>query len=71
MVRWHPKKDDQILVITSMNYTADLVAKTLFELHEIKDKVSRIYSSSEENIFNVEIKKLPEWSVIYQMIFKQ
>ena len=71
MVRWHPKKDDQILVITSMNYTADLVAKTLFELHKIKDKVSRIYSSSEENIFNVEIKKLPEWSVIYQMIYKQ
>ena len=71
MVRWHPKKDDQILVITSMNYTADLVAKTLFELHDIKDKVSRIYSSFEENIFNVEIKKLPEWSVIYQMIFKQ
>ena len=54
-----------------MNYTADLVAKTLFELHKIKDKVSRIYSSSEENIFNVEIKKLPEWSVIYQMIYKQ
>jgi len=52
-----------------MNYTADLVAKTLFELPDIKDKVSRIYSSSEENIFNVEIRKLPEWSVIYQMIF--
>ena len=54
-----------------MNYTADLVAKTLFELPDIKDKVSRIYSSFEENIFNVEIKKLPEWSLIYQMIFKQ
>ena len=70
MARWHSKEDDQILVITSMNYTADLVAKTLFELPDIKDKVSRIYSSSEENIFNVEIRKLPEWSVVYQMIFK-
>jgi hypothetical protein len=53
-----------------MNYTADLVAQTLFERPDIKNKVSRIYSFSEENIFNVKIRKLPEWSVIYQMIFK-
>jgi len=52
-----------------MNFTADLVAKALFELEDIKDKVSRIYSASREDIFNVEIHKLPEWSVIYQMIY--
>ena len=32
--------------------------------------VARTYSAAREDIFNVKIKELPEYSVIYKMLFK-
>ena len=63
----HP--GEQILVATSMNFTADLVADALYGLEVIKDKVCRVYSDMREDIFNVNIKELPEWSILYKMLF--
>ena len=59
----------QILVATSMNFTADLVAEALFGLEVLKDKICRVYSATREDIFNVNIHELPEWSIIYKMLF--
>mmetsp|Transcript_1551 Transcript_1551/g.2136 ORF Transcript_1551/g.2136 Transcript_1551/m.2136 type:complete len:125 (-) Transcript_1551:1538-1912(-) len=64
----HPK--EQILVATSMNFTADLVAEALFHLEVLKKGVCRVYSASREDIFNVNIQELPEWSIIYKMLFE-
>ena len=63
----HP--EEQILVATSMNFTADLVAEALFNLQVIKDKVCRVYSTSREDIFNISINELPEWSILHKMLF--
>lgn len=63
----HP--NDQILVATSMNFTADLVAEALYGIELLKTKVCRVYSTSREDIFNVNIRELPEWSIIHQMLF--
>ena len=52
-----------------MNFTADLVAEALYQLDAIKDKMCRVYSASREDIFNVSIQELPEWSIIYKMLF--
>ena len=52
-----------------MNFTADLVADALFNIEMIKDKVCRVYSTSREDIFNVNISELPEWSILHQMLF--
>ena len=52
-----------------MNFTADLVAQALFNLQEIKDKICRVYSTSREDIFNICIKELPEWSILHKMLF--
>ena len=52
-----------------MNFTADLVATTLFGLEVLKNKVCRVYSTQKEDIFNVSIKELPEWSILYKMLF--
>lgn len=60
---------EQILVATSMNLTADLVAEALYEIEAIKDMICRVNSTSREDIFNVDIKELPEWSMIYKMLF--
>ena len=54
-----------------MNLTADLVAEALYGLEVLKDKICRVYSASREDIFNVNIKELPEWSIIYKMLFDQ
>lgn len=62
----HPK--EQILVATSMNFTADLVAQALFGIQAIKDQVCRVYSTSREDIFNIDIKELPEWSILYKLL---
>jgi len=35
----------------------------------IKEKVCRVYSSSREDIFNVKISELPEWSILHKMLF--
>lgn len=61
---------EQILVVTSMNLTADLVAEALYKIEVIKDMICRVYSTSREDIFNVNIKELPEWSIIYKMLFE-
>ena len=58
-------------MITSMNFTADLVADALFNIQVIQgsNSVCRVQSNAAEDIFNVEIAKLPEWSLLYNMIF--
>lgn len=67
MIMQHP--NDQILVATSMNFTADLVAEALYNLDVIRNKVCRVYSDTREDIFNVNIKELPEWSILHKMLF--
>ena len=67
MCRQHP--NEQTLVVTSMNFTADLVAQALTDIDMIKKKVCRVYSDTREDIFNVNIKDLPEWSILYKMLF--
>ena len=52
-----------------MNFTADLVAQALTSIEMIKKKVCRVYSDTREDIFNVNIKDLPEWSILYKMLF--
>ena len=49
------RPNEPILVATSMNFTADLVADALYQLDAIKDKMCRVYSASREDIFNVSI----------------
>ena len=63
----HPR--EQILVATSMNLTADLVAEALYHLENLKKSVCRVYSASREDIFNVNINELPQWSIIHKMLF--
>ena len=38
------KPNEQILVATSMNLTADLVSEALYKLEVIKKKICRVYS---------------------------
>ena len=52
-----------------MNLTADLVAQTLFGVEMLRDKICRVYSVSREDIFNVNIRELPEWSIIHKMLY--
>ena len=54
-----------------MNYTADLVAAELHKIELIQNHVLRTYSMAREDIFNVKIKELPAYSVIYKMLFDQ
>ena len=54
-----------------MNLTADLVADALYSIETLKDKVCRVYSAKREDIFNLKIKELPEWSIIYKMLFDE
>ena len=53
-----------------MNFTADLVSQELYKLKTIQDSVIRTYSSAREDIFNIKIKDLPEYSILYKMLFK-
>ena len=62
--------NEQTLVATTMNFTADLVAQELFNLELMKNKVLRTYSSSREDLFNIKLKELPEYSVIYKMLYE-
>ena len=54
-----------------MNFTADLVAEELYNIETMRDYVVRTYSQAREDVFNVEVKKLPEFSLLHKMIFKQ
>ena len=54
-----------------MNFTADLISEALYGIQSIKDKVCRVFSSQREDIFNVDIKKLPEWSLLYKLLNDQ
>ena len=67
----HQQPGEQILVATSRNDTADLVAMALYSLEPLKDKICRVYSNSREDIFNVKIHELPEWSIIHKMLFNR
>ena len=43
----------------------------LYSLEPLKDKICRVYSNSREDIFNVKIHELPEWSIIHKMLFNR
>lgn len=62
--------EEQTLVVTTMNFTADLVAEELYKLEIMKPKVLRTYSTSREDLFNIKIKELPEYSTLYKMLFE-
>lgn len=62
--------DEQTLVVTTMNFTADLVAEELYKLELMKPKVLRTYSTSREDLFNIKLKELPEYSTLYKMLYK-
>ena len=62
--------NEQILVATTMNFTADLVAQELFKIEMLKKKVLRLFSSVREDIFNIKIRELPEYSVLYKMLYE-
>lgn len=64
------KPNERILVATSMNFTADLVAEELYKLKLLQAFVVRTYSQAREDIFNIKIKELPEFSVLHKMIYK-
>ena len=61
---------EQVLVATTMNFTADLVAQELYKLKIMQKFVVRTYSQAREDIFNIRIKDLPEYSLIYKMLFE-
>ena len=61
---------EKILVATSMNFTADLVAEELYKLKILQAFVVRTYSQTREDIFNIKLKELPEFSVLHKMIYK-
>ena len=63
----HP--NDKILVITSMNMTADLVAEAIFGIKEMREKVCRVYGTLREDVFNVSLENMPEWSLLYKMFY--
>ena len=64
------KPGEKILVATSMNFTADLVAEELYKLKILQAFVVRTYSQTREDIFNIKLKELPEFSVLHKMIYK-
>ena len=39
--------------MTTMNYTADLLAQELYKIEYIKKLIVRTYSSSKEDLFNL------------------
>ena len=61
---------EQVLVATTMNFTADLVAQELYKLKIMQRFVVRTYSQAREDIFNIRIKDLPEYSLLYKMLFE-
>ena len=54
-----------------MNFTADLVAQELFKLKVVQAFLVRTYSSAREDIFNIKINDLPEYSLLYKMLYKE
>ena len=64
------KPTEQLLVVTTMNFTADLVAEELYKIARIKEYVARTYSTAREDIFNIKVAELPEYSVLYKMLYE-
>ena len=54
-----------------MNFTADLVAEELYKIDMIKKYVARTYSTSREDIFNIKVDELPEYSALYKMLYEE
>ena len=71
LYRQNPER--KILVTTLMEATADLLAKALFEIPEIKEKVCRMYSKFNNEIlsFNFDFYVLPEWCIHHKLLKKQ
>ena len=59
---------EKILVLSTRNETTELLAQALYEIDNIRDEVLRTLSSSKEDIINLELDKLPEYSVLYKII---
>ena len=66
MVRHNPT--ERILVCTTMNYTADLLAEEIYKISDIKDSVLRTFSQQKEDIFNVRFNELKEYSILYKLV---
>ena len=62
---------EPILVATTMNFTADLVAQELYKLKIVQAFIVRTYSSAREDIFNIKIKELPEYSLLHKMLYEE
>ena len=67
MIKQDP--DEKILVCTTMNYTADLLAEEIYKIDDIKNSVLRTFSSKREDIFNVKFNELKEYSILYKLIY--
>ena len=65
------KLTQRILVCTTMNYTADLLAETIYRVDDIKDSVLRTCSYKRENIFSVKFDELEEYSILHKLIFDE
>ena len=67
MLKYQPS--ERILVCTTMNYTADLLAETIYKIDAIKDSVIRTCSHKREDIFSVKIDQLEEYSILYKLFY--
>ena len=63
------RPSERILVCTTMNYTADLLAETIYKIDAIKESVLRTCSHRREDIFSVNFEKLEEYSILYKLIY--
>lgn len=54
-----------------MNFTADLVAEELYNIETMRNCVVRTYSQAREDVFNIRVRELPEFSLLHKMIYKQ
>ena len=61
----------RILVCTTMNYTADLLAATIYDVEDIKNSVLRTCSFKREDIFGVKLDELEEYTLLYKLIFDE
>ena len=52
-----------------MNYTADLLAETIYKIDAIKESVLRTCYHRREDIFSVNFEKLEEYSILYKLIY--
>ena len=54
-----------------MNYTADLLAETIYQVEDIKNSVLRTCSYKREDIFSVKLDELEEYTLLHKLIFDE